>query len=237
MIKVAICDDENMFINELIDIITSIKKNNNYNLEICSFNSGEELIKYIIVNEIKFDLVFLDICMKEIDGIQTAKRIKEIYKSTQIVFLTNSKEYALDGYDVKALDYIIKNSIQLEVKIQQTLEYCCSKVNDYLIINNKFSIEKIEISTIMYIESNKRKVTIHTIDYKYEIYEKLNNIYDKVKSFGFTKTHKSYIINMDFIKKIGTKEVITMKGDIIPISRVNINIVKQDFMKYLEHIK
>ena len=236
MIKIAICDDENMFIDNYVKIINKIKKDYKYNIEIYTFNSGEDLIKYIIINEIRFELVFLDIIMKEVNGIETAKKLKEIDKLTQIVFLTSSKEYALDGYDIRVFNYIIKNSQQQEMKIYEAIKYCYSKSNDYIIINNKSSIEKVEISDIVYIESAKRKIIVNTIDSQYETYEKLDNIYEKLERFGFVKTHRSYIVNMDFIKKIEPKEIITTRGDIVLISRGNAEMVKEKFIRYLESL-
>ena len=237
MIRVALCDDENIFIDNYINIINNIKKSYKYSMEIHLFNSGEDLIKYIIINDMRFDLVFLDIIMKEINGIEAAKKIKEIDTSTEIVFLTSSKEYALDGYEIKAFNYIIKNTNQLELKMHEAIKHCYSKVNEYILINNKSSIEKIEISKIVYIESNKRKIIVNTVDSKYETYEKLDNIYAKVESFGFVKTHRSYIVNMDFIKRIEPKEIITTRGDIVLISRGNGDMVKDKFMKYLGNLK
>lgn len=236
MIKIAICDDENIFIDNYVKIINKIKKDYKYNIEIHTFNSGEDLIKYTIINEVRFELVFLDIIMKEVNGIETAKKLKEIDELTEIVFLTSSKEYALDGYDIKVFNYIIKNSKQQELKIYEAIKHCYLKTNDYIIINNKSSIEKIEISKIVYIESAKRKIIVNTIDSQYETYEKLDNIYKKLESFGFVKTHRSYIVNMDFIKKIEPKEIITTRGDIVLISRGNAEMVKEKFISYLESL-
>lgn len=236
MIKIAICDDENIFIENYIEIINNIKKDNKYNIEIHTFNSGKDLIKYTTINDVKFDLVFLDIIMKEINGIDTAKLLKRADEHTEIVFLTSSKEYALDSYDIKAFNYIIKSSEQLESKIYEAIKNSYEKKDNYIVINNKSFIEKIQISKIIYIESNKRKIIFNTVDGKHETYEKLDNIYEKLESYGFVKTHRSYIINMYFIKKIGQKELITTTGDIILISRSNTDIVRDRFIKYLEDL-
>lgn len=236
MITIAICDDENIFIENYIKIINKIKKDNKYNIELHTFNSGEDLIKYIIINDLRFDLVFLDIIMKEVNGIDTAKRIKKVDESTEIVFLTSSKEYALDGYEIKAFNYIIKNSDKLEDKIFEAINHAYLNRDKYIVINNKSFVEKIDIKSIVYIESNKRKIIVYTVNGKYETYEKLDNIYIKLESYGFVRTHRSYIINMDFIKKIEQKEIVTTTGDTVLISRANAEMVKERFMKYLEEL-
>lgn len=232
MIKVAICDDEIFYLDTYLKMINRMKTK--YSIEVHRFNSGEDLINYMVINEIQFDLVFLDIIMGELNGIETAKKIKQINETTEIVFLTSSKEYALDGYEIRAFNYIIKNSQNVEERIYAAIKYTCAKSNDYILINNKSSIEKIEINKIIYIESNKRKIKIKTIDSEYEMYEKLDNVYEKIKKFGFMKSHRSYIINMHYIKKIEVKDITTTMGDIIPISRGKVDEVKNNFINYLE---
>lgn len=235
MIRIAICDDEKIFIDSYIKLINNIKKEYKYDIEIYTFESGEDLIKYTVINEIIFDLVFLDIIMEGLSGVETAKKLKQMHQAIQIVFLTSSKEYALDGYEIRVFNYIIKNSDQSEFKIYEAIKHCYSKSNEYIIIKNRSSIEKIEISKIVYIESDKRKIIVNTVDSKYEIYEKLDNMYEKLEKFDFVKTHRSYIVNIHYIKKIDTKVIITTKGDTILLSRANIDNVRDKFISYLEN--
>lgn len=236
MIRVAICDDEEIFLNDYAKMINSIKKLYNYNIEIFKFNSGEELLNFISINEIKFNIIFLDIIMDKIDGIETAKKIRQIDTMTEIIFLTSSKDYALEGYEVKAYNYIVKSSDSIEEKIYESIRDLYSKVNDFIVINNKSGIERIETKKIVYIESNKRKIIFNTIENEYEMYEKLDNIYEELKHRGFIKVHRSYIVNREFIKKIEAKDIITTTGEIIPISRSKLDEVKLSFMEYLEEL-
>lgn len=231
--RIAICDDEKIFLSKYVEIINNIKTEYNYQVEIAIFNSGEELLKNILFNESFFDLIFLDIIMEEINGVDTAKKIKQINETTEIVFLTGSKEFALSGYEVNALNYIMKDSHTIKEKIYKAMDYVYSKLNNYIVINNKSCIYKIDIRKIIYIESNRRKVAIKTTEDNYETYEKLDNMYEKVKQFGFIKCHRSYIVNMAFIKRIEIKDIITASNDIVPISRNNLDNVKSSFMSYL----
>lgn len=236
MIRVAICDDEKIFLDDYVKIINNIKKLYSYNIEIFKFNSGEELLNFININEMKFNIIFLDIIMEKINGVETAKKIRQIDKITEIIFLTNSKDYALEGYEVKAYNYIVKSSEFMEEKIYESIRDLYSRVNDFIVINNKSVIERIETKEIVYIESNKRKIIFNTTECKYEMYEKLDNIYADLKQRGFIKVHRSYIVNREFIKKIEAKDIITTTGEIIPISRSKFDEVKLSFIEYLEEL-
>lgn len=234
MIRVAICDDEKIFLNDYVKIIDNIKKLYSYNIEIFEFKSGEELLKFSSINKMKFDIIFLDIIMDKMNGIETAKKIREFDTKTEIIFLTSSKDYALEGYEVKAYNYIIKSSECVKDKIYETIRELYSKDDDFIVIHNQSGIEKIEINKIVYIESNGRKIIFNTTEFKYETYEKLDNIYNKIKNRGFIKTHRSYIINRAFIRKIESRDIITTTEDIIPISRSRLGEVRLRFIKYLE---
>ena len=236
MIRVAVCDDEEIFLNYYVKIINNIKKLYNYNIEVFKFSSGEELLKFLSISESKFDIIFLDIIMDKINGIETAKEIRKFDTRSEIIFLTSSKDYALEGYEVRAYNYIVKSSGCVKDKIYEAIRNIYSKDNDFIVIYNKSGIEKIEINNIVYIESNKRKIIFSTTEFKYEMYEKLDNIYDKVKEKGFIKTHRSYIVNREFIKKIESRDIITTTEEIIPISRSKLEEVKNSFMNYLEEL-
>lgn len=235
MIKVAICDDEKIFLDGYVKIINNIKEVYGYSIEIVKFNSGDELINSLIIDDVRFDIIFLDIIMGKINGIETAQKIRELDHIVEIIFLTSSKEYALESYEVKASNYIIKNSVSVEEKISDAIKYACSKVDDYILVTNKSSIEKVELRKIVYIESNKRKIIITTVKTKYEMYGKLDDLYEKINNKGFFKTHKSYIINRMFIKRIESKSIITSYGHILPISRSKVDEVKNYFFDYLEN--
>ncbi|MCR8746296.1 LytR/AlgR family response regulator transcription factor [Romboutsia lituseburensis] len=233
MIKIAICDDEEIYLNNYYDMMIRIKKIYGYDIDVLKFYSGDELINTLSKKYINVDIIFLDIIMKGMNGIETAKKIRELNITSEIIFLTNSKEYALEGYDVKAFNYIIKNSDNMEDKIKEAIKYSYEKLEEYFIISNQSGIEKIRLSQIVYIESNKRKIIINTLSGKYETYEKLKDSYQTLKYKGFLKCHRSYIVNQDFIKKIESKDIVTSTGERVPISRSKIEEIKYSFMDYL----
>lgn len=234
MIKVAVCDDQESVLNEYEKIIEKIAISNDYNVEIFKFISGEELIKAFSTKGLKFDIIFLDIIMDGINGIEVAKKIRDFDRMVEIVFITNSKAFALDGYEVRAYNYIIKNSEMFYSKIFEALKHSYSDINDYFIINNKSIVQKIRLKDIVFFESNKRKVIIHTNYKQYEVYDKLDNIYKTMIDKYFYKCHRSYVINISYIKKIDLKDIITVYDNVIPISRGKKDKLKLKFIEYIE---
>lgn len=231
MIKVAFCDDESIFLNNYAKVINLLKLN--YSLECHFFASGEELLNYMLMHEVKFDLLFLDIIMEKINGIEVAKKIREIDRDVEIVFLTSSQEYALASYEIKAFNYIMKQSSQFEKKIVEAIEHASSRKQDFLLVINKSTVEKVPINKIIFIESDKRKVIIHTTEAVYEMYNKLDHLVKKLDNPKFVRTHRSYLLNMDYIQKIEKKEILTTNQQLIPISRGRTEEIKELFIQYL----
>ncbi|MGL5295815.1 MAG: LytR/AlgR family response regulator transcription factor [Culicoidibacterales bacterium] len=237
MLKIAICDDEVIFIDMYKKVIKKIQDEHQYNLDIHTYRCGEDLIDDMIIHEKQFDLIFLDIVMGTLNGIETAREIRKMSQMVPIVFLTSSKEYALDSYEIRAFNYIMKNSSQLEVQMLEAIVACCQKKVTYITIQNKSIIEKIDINDIVYIESNRRKIIVKTKGGMYETYEKLDTIFAKLSRFGFVRTHRSYIVNLAYIQKITPKEITTIFGDSVIVSRSNADSVKMKFMEYLQQLK
>ncbi len=237
MLKIAICDDEVIFIDMYKKVIKKIQDEHQYNLDIHTYRCGEDLIDDMIIHEKQFDLIFLDIVMGTLNGIETAREIRKMSQMVPIVFLTSSKEYALDSYEIRAFNYIMKNSSQLEAQMLEAIVACCQKKVTYITIQNKFIIEKIDVNDIVYIESNRRKIIVKTKSDMYETYEKLDTIFAKLSPFGFVRTHRSYIVNLAYIQKITPKEIMTIFGDSVIVSRSNADSVKMKFMEYLQQLK
>lgn len=115
MLKIAICDDEKYYRDRIENLLKAYLQEHNLNAELVLFQSGESFISQQ-ENLVKYDIVFLDINMNEMDGIETAMRIRRFYSSTYIIFVTAFIDYALEGYKVNAVRYIMKNTLEISVR-------------------------------------------------------------------------------------------------------------------------
>lgn len=230
--KVAICDDEKVFLRKIKDLIV-----NTYPYEdklfIYEFESGEALLKAL--ENYKYDIIILDIEMNGIDGIKTAKDIRKNDSNVIIAFLTSHQEYAITGYEVNAFRFLLKNSPKTYyIKEFKSIysEYHSRHISFEIKADN--ILHNIPIKEIIYFEVYKRLILMHTVKNTYEYYGKLSEIEADERLIGFVKPYKSYYINMAYIEKIGPKSIkLKTISDDIPLSRNNIKTVTDKYVKFI----
>ena len=238
--KFTICDDTLKDLNQLEKILQSYAKTNNASITIEKYNNSKELVKQVGYNPLDYRIFFLDVVM-QMNGIETAKKIKEIRDDAIIIFTTTSKEFAVDAFGVRAYDYLIKpleeeqvfnciNRLMEEIKFTQQ-SFCKIKSND-------LTITTINIKEIAYIESINRRIQIYlkngesitstTLHSKF-----LDSIPFEYEKYGFLNCHASYVVNMNYVKGITDKYFLMKNEEKIPISKSMLPMVKKTYISFL----
>lgn len=227
MISIAICDDS-------IAILESMKKMlKRYSVEseeirISTFHSGNSLIENYCDN---FDIIFLDIKMPGVSGIETAEKIRERDDKVTLIFLTSLLGHALDGYAVRAMNYLIKPLSYNRLKIE--IDKWCSNIRDkeepYITISNDDGNYKVLLKSISYIETYNRNLLVHTEKENIVCYKKLKVLENELKMLGFARCHSSFIVNLLYVEKVQKYEIVLVTLEKIPISQTK----KKQFMEYL----
>ena len=229
--RIAICDDHQFFTQELENQIQS--EYNSLDLLIHTFSCGEDLVSYYHKGNVAFDVILLDMEMKELDGLKTAKIIRQIAPKTFIIFITIHSEMASIGYEVSAFRFLSKPV--KAAKLFEALEAAKAQIRETKIIYIKNSEGEyaIDMNDIIYFEAQIQQVKIQT---RYQTFFHRYNISDYVKeleNYDFISVHRSYLINLKYTKGIVNQEII-MEGDIlIPISRLKYQKVKHQFHYYI----
>ena len=229
-----ICDDDARETEKLKSIIQQHLELNALDVDIYQTDSGESLVRKYSDEKFQFDIIFLDIEMKTLNGVETAKKIRNVNKDIIIIFVTGYSEYVYEGYDVHAFNYILKP--YKKEKIIRILDESLSEIkaleNNFLLLDlpNK-GLYKIKCSDIIYFKSDRRKVIAVTSDKQYSYYEKLSNLEKKLFK-SFVRIHQRYLVNIAFIDFITTNEV-SINGNLLPISRQRHNEVMIKFAQYL----
>ena len=219
MLKIAVCDDSPQFIAEITSKLHQWD-NKQQPLIIRSFEDGNALIQAHLDDP--FQIIFLDVIMPLMNGLDAARVIRENDSDVKIVFLTASREYAFDSYSVKANNYLLK-PVPFE-DLSKCMDELISDIDTKrptIILRNANSIHKLDLDKIEYLEAQNKHVlfvltdgsTLQSFDPLYTHEEKLLN-YE-----SFFKCHRSYIVNLMHIDTYTQKEIRMHSGCIIPISR------------------
>ena len=163
MLKIAICDDEKVFRDNINKYVAAYLNEKEIYYEIDTFSSGKEIIDLGI--EIKqYNIIFLDINMDDVDGIVTAQKIREYSSEIYIVFVTAYINYSLEGYKVEAIRYLLKNNTNLEASISECMDAILHKMN-LVVKKKKFKFNEgekeiniFQISQIALMDSNKMEI-------------------------------------------------------------------------------
>ena len=228
--RIAVCDDEELFRIEFKSVLDKVLINAEYDID--TFSGGSSLYEAFLKNP--FDLVFLDIEMPGIDGITLAKRLRAVSENVQIVFLTSHIEYALEGYEVNALRYLVK-PVDMN-KLSEVLKYIQDKKNNsrQIMIKQEGEDIVIDINDIIYMESMDKNVRIVTSKSEYITRYNISDYEEELKNSGFLRIHRGYLISLSKVKKIVKNDVV-MDGDIsLPVSRSNIKTLKDALYAYVE---
>ena len=224
MLYIAICDDEKYFRIREEQLIKKYMEKKACKCKIDVFNSGKEILD-LKKTISQYNIIFLDVNMEEIDGIETAKEIRKITKDAYIVFVTAFVTYALEGYKVDAVRYLLKDDECLEKAINECLETILYKMDyDKNKMLFEFQEEKKEIylEDILYIESNLHKLIFHMAGEdvtKYTMYARLDDINVLLQKNGFCRIHKSYLVNLRYVESVERYKVAFVNGGSLGISK------------------
>lgn len=236
MLQVAVCDDNLDELSHIVQLINSYRLSKHLNCEYAVFPNGFELISVLEKGK-RFDIYCMDIIMPGFSGIDAAKEIRTFDKTAPILFFTSSPEYALESYSVKAINYVLKpiTKEKLFSTFDELLEQI--KVNeneDAIIVKSSEGIQKILISNLVFAEVSGRNVLYHLLSGKVvECTESFTTVCNHLLKYGcFIKTHRSYIVNMQYIDTIENNRVTLQNLSSVPVAQGKAREIKQQYLDY-----
>ncbi|MBE6699807.1 MAG: response regulator transcription factor [Ruminococcaceae bacterium] len=231
-LKIAICDDEANQIEYLSDVVTTWAKKNRHAVEIKPYSAAKSLL-FDYCEEKDFDILLLDIEMPGMSGVELAKAVRKENATVQIVFITGYYEYFSDGFDVSALHYLIKPAD--ERKLMPVLDRAVSNLTyrqRSVLLTSPEGDRKVSLADIEYVESENVHVAVHTVSGVYRSRISLAKFAEQLDE-TFIKVHRSYIVNLKYVKKITRTDITIVSGDLVPISRGMYDEVHAALIKFL----
>ena len=238
MIHIAVCDDDIQLCSQLEDYIKKWKEKRKLEVEV--FNTGREFEKAL--RERYFDLIFLDIVMKDCSGIELSRFIREELgnETSMIVYMSGyGDEYALELFQFQPFHFL-KKPFKPE-EFQQVFFKACDRIQgDSGIFEFKSSrtVYRVPLKDIHYFEGDNRRVKIVTATHTYHCYSTIENLFSKInmEQAGFIRLHKSYAVNLRFVAKFSVRMVTLFDGEEFTVSAPFKENAQRQYEAYSEKI-
>ena len=231
---IAICDDNTHELSRIATLLDEYKSEREADISYDTFQSTIDLLE--TMKDVRYDLLILDIIMPGTNGMEAAKELRKSNCDIAIIFITSSREYAVESYRVKAEDYIIKPAKKEEFfDILDKQLVSLSRNEAYLTLKTGNGIVKLVFSQIVYVEVINRSVHFILINGDIRLaYGYLNDYeYYLLSDPHFFKPHRSYIVNFRYITELNKNGFTTILGNTIPVARDTYAKAKAEYMKYL----
>lgn len=215
MIQIAVCDDQKLVSEKIKEMILHGDENR-YEVEV--FSDGGALLN----SGKAFDILFLDIDMPGLDGIETAKALRKSDKKVKIIYITNYGGFAGYAFGVHAFGYLLKPVKEPDIKrqLKEAREYMEKESERPMAeLFTKAGRIRIAVEDIYYFEYTSRMLQVHTREGVYEQQEKISECLEKMRPYGFAMPHKSFVVNLDQARGIRGYDITLMDGSIVPLSQ------------------
>lgn len=195
MIRVAIVEDEASYAETIRNYILKYSNENNMKFEVSLFSDGDEITKdYRPI----FDIIFLDVQMKFMDGMETAEYIRKLDKDVILIFITNMAQYAIKGYAVDALSFLLKPVpyFAFSQELMRSLERLKKRNKSFVLIPSKEGVIKLTERNILYIENYKHRLIVHTDNEEYSFVGTMKEMETKLSDKHFYRCNNGYLVNL-----------------------------------------
>lgn len=228
MLIIGICEDKEAERNQLRDMLSRILFSRT-EFQVRLFSKGKELLQAIEKKRFDCNLLLLDIHMPKPDGMELAHELRKRQVDVDIIFITKSQEHIFEGYTCKAFSYILKPcTIQrLSEELNRYLDEL-ENTSECLNVSIQGRTRQIPLSDIIYIESDRRKIILHTGREQIEFYEKMEVIEQLLDGKGFLRCHQSYMVQKRLVTSFG-RNGIEIESTQVPVSRKYYDSLKDRF--------
>lgn len=232
MIKLVICDDDEMIVEAIGKML---EKNFESELLLEKYHDPLTLSNFYLNGELKsLDILVMDIELSGDNGISLTASLRERYPNIKVIIFSGHIKYVEEIFKVSPVQFLLKpvDEKRLTQAVRKSINLLESEKHSSISISNKEGIFNICLKEVKYFESNGRYVYIHGINDMRKINYKLDDL-AKVLLPNFLRCHKSFSVNMDYIKEVSREGILLFSKDMIPISRSKYAVVKVKFLNYL----
>ena len=219
MLRIAVVDDEQSYIDQIVEYIGQYAGERNMEIATETFLDGSELLKE---DTSRFDIILLDIEMKQLNGMDTARQIRETNADVVLVFITNMARYAVNGCEFGALDYVLKpiTFYTFSVRLERAVSRVKKRAPMEILLNLSDGVRRIQANQIQYVEVINRMLHYHTEDGTVVVRGTLQGAEEQLRECHFVRCNHWYLVNLEYVQEI-RKNIVIVAGAELEISRRN----------------
>ncbi len=234
MLRLAIVDDDKNYRLEFKAFLDQYAKETGETFQIVEFSDGDSILQNY---KSDYDIILMDVEMKLVDGMTAAEEIRQVDSEVIIVFITNMPQYAIKGYTVDALDYILKpvSYYAFSQTITRALARKAQRKKKYIVVNIRGGIQKIDINKVRYIEVMDHDMMINTIDGEVNCKGSIREMEQELMEDSFFRCNKAFLINLAFVDGVQNNDVYIGK-DVVAVSRAKKKALMDELNRYMSYL-
>lgn len=219
MYRIAIVEDEKSYSDQVQEYVWQYGKENSLTFEVQTYSDGKEIAEDL---QSTYDIIFFDIEMKEMNGMEAASAIRQRDENVVIVFITNMAQYAIEGYSVGAFDFVLKpiDYYGFSFRLRRALERVKKKETLEVVVNTGKGIKRLDSGNIWYVEIDNRILYFHTKEGEYSMRGTMQSAEQMLRKYHFVKCNHWYLVNLKFVTEI-RDNIVVVAGNQLEISRRN----------------
>ena len=227
MIKIAIVEDEVLYADQLQEYLKKYEEEYRETFEITVFQDGDQIVHHY---KAEYDVILMDVEMRFMDGMSAAEEIRKMDTEVVIIFITNMPQYAVRGYEVDALDYVLKpiTYFAFAQRLNRAIERIKKRTKRVISVNIKGSQIRMPIESVYYIESQGHTLIFHGVNGEVEAPGTMKEIQEKLRDEHFFRGNKGYLINLAHVDRV-VEGCAVVAGEELVLSRGR----RKEFMEAL----
>lgn len=232
ILYIAIVEDQQDDYDSLKKCLDTFSIKNNVEFKISYF---ENAVLFLKQYRSDFDIVFMDIDMPTMNGLEAAESLRKIDEEVLLIFITNLVQLAIKGYSVSAFDFVSKplNYSQFSTLMTKALKKISYKKRKEIIINSNRKNFRIDALSLLYVEVVNHSLIYHTTSNEINSWGSLAKVYEELKTEGFVKINKSIILNLRFVKEVDGFNIILTNGETLYLSRLEKKSFLEKFTRFV----
>lgn len=234
MVRIALVEDDAGYRSILTEYLKKYEQESHTKFHITCFTDGDEIVENYSAS---YDIILMDIAMTYMDGIEAAEHIRRMDSEVVIIFITAMPQYAMKGYTVDALDYVLKpvSYFAFSQRIDRALSRMKKRTKRFLNVPVRGGVKKLDVSEITYVEVQNHDLIFHTLSESFLSKGSLTEVAQRIATGGFFRCHKCYLVNLEHVQGIQGCDVL-VGNDQLQVSRAKKKELLDSLNNYINEV-